>query len=441
MTSSFSIFFSEELYEQSQSSPEEFHTPWIWNPAELAYDKDESSTPSRPVQLKRNATDPVIGTSPPAEDQEPESFTSKRDLQPTFSPNIVRTPNHYRRDSSSVTPSPSRSSGSHSSVDSQLSSRMAQLSTSPTPLFRQSSAPSALYSSTTVNFPQPPQPPMLTDRISEEPTSMLSPLVIAAPTPKTTPSSLRTVRNHHSYPGVIQQPLSTIPEMSSASISRESSEHLSPKASHANTLPNQPKSQGSLTYVAYPAPSQPLPSKARDRETRAGSRHTTTAFIDPPSPSPRSPSPRRRVRPSSAHASPVRRGSNDSLNITPPNTYGDSPPTASASHGHSRRNTNIFIPPPTPPPASYDIRIRRGYWNRRGDHLTKEGYLVYAPVDKAYPPELMTYPPETEGYQDEKGSYTKYVARPELPESLPRHGKPPEYPYEVVSVLLFKLMQ
>jgi hypothetical protein len=308
---------------------------------------------------------------------------------------------------------------------------MAQLGTSPTTLFRQSSAPSA-YPSTTVNFPQPPQPPMLTDQISEEPASMLSPLVIAGPTPKPNPSSLRAVRNHHSYPDVIQQPLSTIPEMPSAS--RESSEQPTPMASHANSLPTQPKSQGSLTYVAYPAPSQPLSPKARDREPRAGSRHTTTAFIDPPS-SPsttRSPSPRRRVRPSSSiHASPVRRSSNDNLNITSPIT--------SPSHGHSRRNTNIFIPSPTPPPKSYDIRIRRGYWNRRGDHLTKEGYLVYAPDNKAYPPELITYPPETEGYQDEKGSYTKYVARPELPESLPRHGKPPEYPYDVVGVFLFFL--
>lgn len=311
---------------------------------------------------------------------------------------------------------------------------MSQLSTSPTPLFRQSSAP-ALYPSTTVNFPQPPQPPMLTDRMSEEPASMLSPLVITASTPKPNSSSLRKVRNHHSYPGVIQQPLSSIPELPSAATSPESSDHPPTTVSHANTLPTQPKSQGSLTYVAYPAPSQPLLSKARDREkTRAGSRHTTTAFIDPsPSPSPRSPSPRRRVRSSSTHDSPVRHGSNDSPNVTPPN----SSPLTSTSHGHSRRNTNIFIPSPTPPPASYDIRIRRGYWNRRGDHLTKEGYLVYAPIDKAYPPELITYPPETEGYQDEKGSYTKFVARPELPESLPRHGKPPEYPYEVVGVFFF----
>ena len=308
---------------------------------------------------------------------------------------------------------------------------MAQLSTSSTTLFRQSSAPS----STTVNFPQPPQAPMLTDNISEEPASMLSPLVITAPTPKPNPSALRTVRNHHSYPGVIQQPLSTIPE--STSTSRESSEQPTPTVSHANTLPTQPKPQGSLTYVAYPAPSQPLSPKARDREPRAGSRHTTTAFIEPPSSPPaRSPSPRRRVRPSSStHTSPVGRSSNDNLNITPPNS--SSSPVTSTSHGHSRRNTNIFIPPPTPPPKSYDIRIRRGYWNRRGDHLTKEGYLVYAPADKAYPPELITYPPETEGYQDEKGSYTKCVPRPELPESLPRHGKPPEYPYDVVGVLFF----
>ena len=57
---------------------------------------------------------------------------------------------------------------------------------------------------------------MLTDRMSEEPASMLSPLVITASTPKPNPSSLRTVRNHHSYPGVIQQPLSSIPELPSA---------------------------------------------------------------------------------------------------------------------------------------------------------------------------------------------------------------------------------
>lgn len=317
---------------------------------------------------------------------------------------------------------------------------MAQLSTSPNPLFRQSSAPSTLFSST-VNIPQPPQPPMLTDRISEEPASMLSPLVIAAPTPKpNSHTSLRAVRNHNSYPGVIQQPLSTIPETPSAPNSREYSGHHPSTASHANTLPNPPKSQGTLTYDAYSAPSHPPAPNVHDRETRAGSRHTTAVFLDPPSP--RTPSPRRRVRPSSTHASPVRRSSNDSLNITPPNKCRDSspPPVTPVTHGHSRRN--IFIPPPTPPPASYDILIRRGYWNRRGDHLTREGYLVYAPADKAYPPELITYPPETEGYQDEKGSYTKYVARPELPESLPRHGKPPEYPYEVVHVLslLFKVM-
>ena len=54
---------AEDLYEQSQLSPEEFHTPWIWNPTELAYDIDEFSTHSRPVQLKCHATDPAIGSS------------------------------------------------------------------------------------------------------------------------------------------------------------------------------------------------------------------------------------------------------------------------------------------------------------------------------------------------------------------------------------------
>ena len=80
-TLSFPIFPSEELYEQSQSSPEEFHTPWIWNPAELDYDKDESSTSSRPVQQKRNATDPAIGTSQQQQQQQSSSQRAQQRQQ------------------------------------------------------------------------------------------------------------------------------------------------------------------------------------------------------------------------------------------------------------------------------------------------------------------------------------------------------------------------
>ncbi|KIM42106.1 hypothetical protein M413DRAFT_444575 [Hebeloma cylindrosporum] len=85
-------------------------------------------------------------------------------------------------------------------------------------------------------------------------------------------------------------------------------------------------------------------------------------------------------------------------------------------------------------PAS-SSSVRRGYWNRRGDHLTPEGYLVLPPPSMQYPDDLKTYPFENEGYRDHSGVFTAYVRRPELPQSLPKNGNPPERPYE--SFVLF----
>ncbi|KIM38386.1 hypothetical protein M413DRAFT_245421 [Hebeloma cylindrosporum] len=80
---------------------------------------------------------------------------------------------------------------------------------------------------------------------------------------------------------------------------------------------------------------------------------------------------------------------------------------------------------PTPPGL-----VRRGYWNRRGDHLTPDGCIVYPPLGMQYPEELKMYPFEDEGYQSHSGLFISYVRRPELPQSLAKHGKPPERPYE-----------
>lgn len=98
--------------------------------------------------------------------------------------------------------------------------------------------------------------------------------------------------------------------------------------------------------------------------------------------------------------------------------------------------------PPYPTPLSPALprrppRVRRGYWNRRGDHLTPTGFLVYAPQHLAFPDELATYPPPHEGYQDDRGAWCRWVARPELRESLPREGRPAEKPYESVRFLFF----
>ena len=90
-------------------------------------------------------------------------------------------------------------------------------------------------------------------------------------------------------------------------------------------------------------------------------------------------------------------------------------------------NSSSAHQPPTPTGL-----VRRGYWNRRGDHLTPDGYVVIPPLSMQHPEELRMYPLENEGYRDHNGVFFAYVRRPELPQSLPTHGNPPERPYESV---------
>jgi hypothetical protein len=63
---------------------------------------------------------------------------------------------------------------------------------------------------------------------------------------------------------------------------------------------------------------------------------------------------------------------------------------------------------------------------------------VYAPPDMADPEELKDYPEAGDAYKDNFGTIVEHNPdRPELPESLPRYGKPPEQPYHSVRVVLF----
>jgi hypothetical protein len=89
--------------------------------------------------------------------------------------------------------------------------------------------------------------------------------------------------------------------------------------------------------------------------------------------------------------------------------------------------------PTRPPPGTWNRRVRRGFWNKRGDFLTRDGQIVYAPDHRAYPEELKDYPDKD--YRNELGDVAPFLERPELPGSLPLRGHPPVQPYEMVSVL------
>ena len=362
----------------------------------------------RPKAYPRS-TDPATPERQQSAPKEPETFTAKRELKPTFSMNIIRTPEYYQS-------SPSRNS-SRNSTDSQLSSRMSQLS------IGSSNGSSSRQSS--VSSPGSPEyvsPSSSTSTVSgvsalsDEPVSILSPLMMVN-TPK--PTS-RSIARHSSVPVVGSSILSTIPE----------------------------------------APTTFTPP-------RNGSRHTsyveTSATPSPRSRSSSRPSSRPASRPTSQQTSPVRSASFPDWN-PPPNSApatssrlsggsGDwhTPPPPHSANSASQRSNPLPAPPQeirhstipptqTTPPQHWRERVRKGFWNRRGDHLTMSGYVVYAPPEKAYPPELRNYPQERVSYRDEIGNETPYVERPELPESLPRHGNAPEQPYEVVSHSLYVLI-
>ena len=478
---SLSVVFShchrEEYYKQTPE--EEVHTPWIWKPRELA-DSDGKSGPSG-NSLRRHATEPVISSGKP-KSSSPDPFTSKIELQTTFSPKIVRIPDHYRHERSdpSSPPTPSRSSRS-STTDSSLSSRMSSLSlnsiSTSSSISRHSSMPPSLLGSTadmTV--------PMLAEQISAEPDSMLSPLILSS-TPVIPSSNLRSVRNHHTHP-IIGPALDPIPEAPPLHQDRNGTMKEQRKEDKRHR-PQQSASLGSIPTSSRPKIHQTSSYPQISPQTsRIGSRHTTTTFIEPstattanvyptsshiaqPNPnalvsvssltqsSPTTPSPRS-IAPSRSSSPRSRKSSQpspDDLSGKPlhqpspdqPQTTSLAPPTSttrlhSPSPNPRQPSTRkkIEIPRQMSPPPSYSVVVRHGYWNRRGDHLLPDGHIVLAPEDKAYPRDLHTYPAEKEGYMDHNGQWVRWVNRRVLPESIPRQGKEPEYPWEKFVVWVYK---
>jgi hypothetical protein len=118
-------------------------------------------------------------------------------------------------------------------------------------------------------------------------------------------------------------------------------------------------------------------------------------------------------------------------------------PTGSSANASSATMPSPRLAASSPPharstsPGAHDAhppaRVRHGYWNQRGDHLTPDRYIVYAPPDRAFPAELAAYPAEEVGYRNHDGAWCQWAERPELPESLPRKGRAPERPYDDVS--------
>ncbi|KIJ63746.1 hypothetical protein HYDPIDRAFT_168216 [Hydnomerulius pinastri MD-312] len=324
---------------------------------------------------------------------EPESFTSKADLQPTFSANIIRTPTYYQQSRRS-TDDPPPSSHSRSPSSRGPSSTPSRGPPAPEPLGRQSSLPNAASSSRDIYSG-------FTEDLSTSLSSFSS---------RTRSSGSTAPLTRSRTEPALDLDLATIPEASSALSSGEqffaplphppSSDESSPEPSP------RPRDRRS-PYASRPSP-EPSP---RYRDSRP------SPYASRPSPDP---SPRSRDQRPSPYPSSNRRD-----NPLPP------PPV-------ERPNLEMSRPPvQEPPPATYSRKVRMGLWNRRGDHLTPNSYIVYAPQDRAYPAELRDYPDETRGYKDQFDTFVPFRERPELPASLPYHGRPPAQPYDTFLVYTY----
>ncbi|KAF7430313.1 hypothetical protein PC9H_006017 [Pleurotus ostreatus] len=374
-----------------------------------------------------------------------ESFTSHTELKPTFPSSIVRTPGHYSHPPSRSNSTPIYSNNPYASATgvaqaAQLAAQIERMTLGGSgrpggaELSRHSSLPTSAYGSSTQtsHHASSSSSTSLSDvnALSDEPTAMLSPLMLGT-TPK--PSS-RSLGRTSSIPGGSgSSSLSSIPETSSplnpniySSTSGRNSASSSTTHSPIRQSPSSRQSSGSRRTSPAPTPPQRSPSDPQF-SYQAYSQPSSSYHTPYSSTSHRSPSRHSYVSPSHSQ-----------------NTSPDHQPQSAPQQQQTRPPNPLPAPPmeirpplsnPSPrkktPPVGYTRRVRKGFWNRRGDHLTRSGCIVYAPAGRTSPDELRGYPDQYEGYRDEFGTFADYDgSRPELPESLPYHGKPPSRPYD-----------
>ncbi|KAI0360532.1 hypothetical protein OH77DRAFT_1470565 [Trametes cingulata] len=423
-----------------------------------------------------------------------EAFSSRRELYPTFSPNIVRTPDHYNgstarlpgRDDLERTPTRQpAATPSHGSI-------YAPPSNAPT---RSNSLNAGRQSSQSTSAVISPNSSLGLLSFTEEPDSVLSPLIVPQTPPgastSSRPSPHHEVSRSQTYPAAAyddQQSYRKTPREYSSSKSRGPSRASSRERdrdrdwdrgdrrsySRSRDVDATPQ-PGTRTPPAHTPPlshyTRPSPDGRASAQPISRS-HTYPAVVPPPPITPqRSRSPPR-YSPSHGHSpsySSYQHSSSASYARTSPNPATSSasyartspnPPTSSVSTAPSPlRHNPLPRPPQTSAYAEQLTRgsssasaaaaaaaaqqqqqstprrtVRKGYWNRRGDHLyvseSGERFIVYAPSGAANPPELKHYPSPTEGWRDHHGNFIRYDPNvPELLDSLPLHGQSPRRPY------------
>ncbi|KAJ3554085.1 hypothetical protein NP233_g12495 [Leucocoprinus birnbaumii] len=422
--------------EEKERAEAEASTPWLWNPRTL--DADDSDDEDHPRQ--RSATNniyaaPAQNQTPerPASTQAPESFTSKGILQPTFSVKIVRTPEHY------ASPSPSRQ-GHRASAPTQIYASPVRSST------RGSSIDTTLSPSPTLPPRQTHLVLTLPDHLGVTRIKMINSnsnitltltltlvlaLVRAKPLALAQLQPLLTVPNNPHFPYCQPPSKNPLPAPPAEINFPTFSQFPNSSSTNATTIHTSPGTTNG-SYIYYIPPSQtpnhsrtkshsqpPHPQTSGTAILHSNGTSTVTTLTSSP---PRSSSPIHLERtmspahlyphshhlhfdPSQAYSTPER----------PATTIPTSKPkrkTSTSSHFNGSSSSSSQSSPSKPAKGT---RRRKGYWNRRGDHVTSDGYIVYAPGHLVYPQDLDDYPDGKDGgYQNEHGMRTKWASRPQI---------------------------
>lgn len=422
------------------STHDSYHTP----------PHSSSSREDRPSdRSKRETREPPPRMNPGERDANPEAFSSEgRELHPTFSTAIVRTPKYYSERTNTPVGTPTRPS-----------------SNAPV---RRASEP-VHSSSQSRSSAQPP----LVSHLTSNKSDMLSPLIGATPRPSST--AIPGERSSRDLPAASSsepsRPLSHLQPISK----RSESPYSQPPSHSSSSSASQSRTLGrSQTYPTLdPVSEDPFSSTPRDIQSSrnpplsssrkaelkdASNRHSRSLSRSQTYPEKSIPTdPRRPISPSRAK-SPVSHALSPTRTISPSRAMSPSrsaTPSRASSRAASRTHTpsnsggGSNLPPPLPPDVLArmqekhpnavltPITVRKGFWNRRGDHLTQSGYIVYAPPNQSNPRELAKYPSPHRAFMDFDGHTVPYDSNmQELPASLPRYGQPPVQPYESVSCLI-----
>lgn len=235
----------------------------------------------------------------------------------------------------------------------------------------------------------------------------------------TTPAKATPPAQAYSYPTPAATPAGTpgaVQPTSSASAqaSAAAATYHDPRYGHS-TQQQTGYSTHSRSHSAnpvVPAATQPVSSASAAAAAHQQSRHRQTSGEMAAAPTTKYATPTRNTASAAATSH-----YHSSATPTPQQAQRSNSGGQTAAHATQYSATSTpYRPAPQASSRSTSAQhVRRGYWNRRGDYLTPEGYIVRAPYGRQYPTELDRYPDGDRHFRNHHGKEAKDSRYQELP--------------------------